>query len=127
MRALGALNGASIEDHVVGERRTDEPGQADRAAVNKAPPPPAIHAERGVLGGSSQMHTASSSPPATAGPSTAAMTAERSRRVSPSDRDGAVDPVAVPGRDRLEVSACTGHAVAPVRIATDSDRPPRRR
>jgi len=46
-------------------------------------------------------HTASSSP-------AAAMTGfERSRRVGP----GAVDPVAVPGRDRLEVSARAERAV----------------
>ena len=56
VRGLGSLDGASGQNHVVGERRADEAGQADRAAVHEGyAPSPAVHAERGVLGGDSQI------------------------------------------------------------------------
>ena len=115
MRCFRALDGASGEDHVVGERRTDEPGQADRAAVHEGhTPPPAIHAERGVLGGDSQIAPHGELKSAGDG-ETLDRSDDRLREVQAGRahraRTGEVDPVAVPGRDRLEVSACTERAV----------------
>ena len=121
-QCLVALHAASGDDHVERGTHSDEAGEPDGAAIDEWHAPAAAeHAERGVAATRRSHHTASLRPPATAKPSTAAITGlSRSMRGRPHRPVALLDhAVAFAACDRLQIGARTERAA---RASEDRDR-----